>query len=380
MTGIVYQWRNIANDKVYIGSTYRLQGRKKEHLNALNENKHHSITFQRAWNKYGELGFVFEILEQINRFEEELLIDFKERLVQVCEQTHLDRYGAQDFINKISRDFRKKTYNINPTANSMLGSVRSAKVRAKLLKRPQVFKKGQRSWNKGTKGIIKKNEGSWQPNHIPWNKDLKGIHLSPQSQFEKGREPWNKGRSYDQIKGAKHHASKAVIQLTLDYVKVKEYDCMTDINNAGFYRRGVKQACEKKFGICKDFRWCYSKDYTTITSIEHLEETPDYVYNIEVEGNHNYFVNGILTHNCDDPQNPRMAASEVERKNTINYYNNTLYSRLNQPELGVRIIIMQRLHEEDLSGHLVETSPEKHDHICIPVEVDRNNLEKALNL
>ena len=24
----------------------------------------------------------------------------------------------------------------------------------------------------------------------------------------------------------------------------------------------------------------------------------DYVYNIEVDGNHNYFVNGVLVHNC----------------------------------------------------------------------------------
>jgi len=78
----------------------------------------------------------------------------------------------------------------------------------------------------------------------------------------------------------------------------------------------------------------------------------------------------------DDPQNPKMAASEVERKTVKSFYDTTLYSRLNQPELGVRIVIMQRLAEEDLSGHLMETSPEKHKHICIPVEVDMNALEK----
>lgn len=78
----------------------------------------------------------------------------------------------------------------------------------------------------------------------------------------------------------------------------------------------------------------------------------------------------------DDPQNPKMAASEVERKNVKNFYDTTLYSRLNQPELGVRIVVMQRLAEEDLSGHLIITSPEKHKHICIPVEVDLTKLEK----
>src|ERR1035437_396758 len=37
---------------------------------------------------------------------------------------------------------------------------------------------------------------------------------------------------------------------------------------------------------------------------------------------------------------------------------------------------MPRLAEEDLSGHLMSTAPEKHDHICIPVEVNMDNLEK----
>ncbi len=78
----------------------------------------------------------------------------------------------------------------------------------------------------------------------------------------------------------------------------------------------------------------------------------------------------------DDPQSPKMSTSEVEIKNVKQFYDTTLYSRLNQPELGVRIVIMQRLNEADLSGHLIETNPDKHEHICIPVEVNMNNLEK----
>lgn len=80
----------------------------------------------------------------------------------------------------------------------------------------------------------------------------------------------------------------------------------------------------------------------------------------------------------DDPQDPRMSASEVERKNVINFYNNVLYNRLNQPDMGVRIIVMQRLAEDDLSGYLLAHSPNRHRHICIPVaihhEIDQKNL------
>lgn len=74
----------------------------------------------------------------------------------------------------------------------------------------------------------------------------------------------------------------------------------------------------------------------------------------------------------DDPQNPKLASSEVERKNTINYYDHTLFSRLNDPEVGMRIIIMQRLHEGDLTGHLLANHSDEYEHICLPAEITEN--------
>jgi len=75
----------------------------------------------------------------------------------------------------------------------------------------------------------------------------------------------------------------------------------------------------------------------------------------------------------DDGQNPKKAASEVERKNTQDFYTQTLYSRLNQPEIGVRINIQQRLHQQDLSGYLIETQSDKHELIKIPAEITPND-------
>lgn len=80
----------------------------------------------------------------------------------------------------------------------------------------------------------------------------------------------------------------------------------------------------------------------------------------------------------DDPQNPKKAASETERENTKTFYDHTLYSRLNQPDVGVRIIVMQRLHEEDLTGHLMSEEngrPDDHEHICFPAELDEDILD-----
>lgn len=71
----------------------------------------------------------------------------------------------------------------------------------------------------------------------------------------------------------------------------------------------------------------------------------------------------------DDPQNPKKAASVTERKNTVDFYDHTLYSRLNQPDIGMRIIIQQRLHEDDLTGHLMKQAPQKHFYIKIPAKI-----------
>jgi len=63
----------------------------------------------------------------------------------------------------------------------------------------------------------------------------------------------------------------------------------------------------------------------------------------------------------DDPVSPQHAASEVERENANEWYRTTFYSRLNNPLTGIRIVIMQRIHDNDLSGFLLsggKTEPE----------------------
>lgn len=80
----------------------------------------------------------------------------------------------------------------------------------------------------------------------------------------------------------------------------------------------------------------------------------------------------------DDPQNPKTAESAVHRKGTIAYYTNSLYNRLTPVNLGVRIIIMQRLHEEDLTGYLLANDPESYEHICLPAEISDHIKPKEL--
>lgn len=58
----------------------------------------------------------------------------------------------------------------------------------------------------------------------------------------------------------------------------------------------------------------------------------------------------------DDPHNPQQVMSEKYRTKTLEWFSNTFVSRLNDKKNGVIIVVMQRLHPNDLSGFLLENS------------------------
>lgn len=62
MTGI-YKITCTSNNKVYIGQSVSIKRRWRDHLMALRKNGHYNPKLQRAYNKYGENSFTFEILE-----------------------------------------------------------------------------------------------------------------------------------------------------------------------------------------------------------------------------------------------------------------------------------------------------------------------------
>ena len=59
----------------------------------------------------------------------------------------------------------------------------------------------------------------------------------------------------------------------------------------------------------------------------------------------------------DDPLKPEEALSAAQRQATNEWYDHTLYSRLNDKRSGAIVIIMQRLHEDDLVGHVLAQEP-----------------------
>jgi predicted phage terminase large subunit-like protein len=69
----------------------------------------------------------------------------------------------------------------------------------------------------------------------------------------------------------------------------------------------------------------------------------------------------------DDPHNVRAigGASNVAREKTLRFWDESMPSRLNDQEHGAFVIIMQRVHERDLSGHVLE-SELGWTHLCLP--------------
>jgi predicted phage terminase large subunit-like protein len=59
----------------------------------------------------------------------------------------------------------------------------------------------------------------------------------------------------------------------------------------------------------------------------------------------------------DDPLKPEEALSTAVRRTCNEWYDHTLYSRLNDKRHGRIVIIMQRLHEDDLVGHVLGQEP-----------------------
>ena len=75
----------------------------------------------------------------------------------------------------------------------------------------------------------------------------------------------------------------------------------------------------------------------------------------------------------DDPLKPDDAFSEVKRNSVNNRYNNTIRSRTNNRNVPI-IVVMQRLHEDDLSGYLLNGgSGEEWTHLNLPALDEYNN-------
>lgn len=71
----------------------------------------------------------------------------------------------------------------------------------------------------------------------------------------------------------------------------------------------------------------------------------------------------------DDPSSVEASLSEPERIVTARVFHETLPTRLINPDRSAIVVVMQRLHEEDVSGIILEED-HGYEHLCLPMEFE----------
>lgn len=79
---------------------------------------------------------------------------------------------------------------------------------------------------------------------------------------------------------------------------------------------------------------------------------------------------GGLIIGIDDAHKADEAESETVRQGVIDWYDEVFSTRLNDPKVGAIVVIGQRVHEEDISGHLLKGGD--FVHLCLPMEYEHS--------
>ena len=111
----------------------------------------------------------------------------------------------------------------------------------------------------------------------------------------------------------------------------------------------------------RQFRSVVSSDWykACFPAMRLMKETGSEIVTSHGGGRYATSVGGTLTGRgadliiVDDPLNAGEAQSEAARRRVIDWYGGALVSRLNDKNTGAIIVVMQRLHEDDLAGHLL---------------------------
>ena len=106
------------------------------------------------------------------------------------------------------------------------------------------------------------------------------------------------------------------------------------------------------------------------------EMTKDDMPGAPTDIHNNYKWGGAII--IDDPLKPEDAFSPVQRTKVNDRFENTIRSRVNSRETPI-IVIMQRLHKEDLAGYLQNLEPDEWEVLSLPaLSVDSEGNEVAL--
>lgn len=72
----------------------------------------------------------------------------------------------------------------------------------------------------------------------------------------------------------------------------------------------------------------------------------------------------------DDPHDVRSADSDIKREDAIRWFTETLPTRLNNQKTSAMVVVMQRLHERDVSGLIQQELSDSWEQLVLPMEFE----------
>lgn len=78
----------------------------------------------------------------------------------------------------------------------------------------------------------------------------------------------------------------------------------------------------------------------------------------------------------DDPHKAHEIHSDVKREGVLDWWDNSMSTRGNDPKTFCKIIVMQRLHQQDLTGHVLNRGG--YTHLVLPAEYEGNKNMTSL--
>jgi len=168
----IYIIQNIITKDFYLGSSWYIDNRFRNHRSLLKKNKHHSIILQRAWNKYKKKNFIMIL------FIKEDNIDDLRILEQFCLDFLNPRYNVAKNVSSVmkgrkhSKDSIKKMSGKIPWNKGIPRTKKEKKLIS--IKRKKAFinmsKEKKKIWIEN----LKKNPNSyWKGKKIPKEQILK---------------------------------------------------------------------------------------------------------------------------------------------------------------------------------------------------------------
>ena len=74
----------------------------------------------------------------------------------------------------------------------------------------------------------------------------------------------------------------------------------------------------------------------------------------------------------DDPHNVGETESDLKREAVLQWFTEVVPTRINDPERSAIVVVMQRIHEQDVSGHILGKEL-GYEHLCLPMEYETDH-------